>query len=139
MSDISDSAIVQRPPIVLTTMDCNRLSALLNTASEADPNVARFLHEEIERAEIARGQVAATSLVRMGSEVKFIEHDSIRIRRVKLVYPDEASNSHHASVLTAVGAALIGLGPGQLISWGERGLERQLTVLEVCSTSEQVN
>ena len=139
MSDISGSAIVQRPSIVLTEMDCNRLSALLISASEAAPNVARFLHEEIARAEIARGQVSATSLVRMGSEVKFVDHDSIRARRVRLVYPDEASNSHHASVLTAVGAALIGLGPGQSISWGERGGERRLTVLKVCSTSEQEN
>jgi hypothetical protein len=36
-------------------------------------------------------------------------------------------------VLTSVGSALLGLGPGQSISWSENGLDRRLVVLEVLS------
>jgi len=80
--------------------------------------------------------VAGTSLVTMGSAVKFIDHDSLSVRQVRLVYPNEAASSRDVSVLTAVGSALIGLGPGQSISWDEHGAERRLTVLEVRGATE---
>jgi regulator of nucleoside diphosphate kinase len=117
-------------------IDRNRISALIGTLSEIEPEIARFLREEIDRAIIVCGDVATTSLVTMGSEVKFIDHDSVSIRQIKLVYPDEANGSSHISVLTAIGSALIGLGPGQSIGWSEQGTERKLTVLEVRSVLE---
>lgn len=133
MSASHPDVFVHRPPIVLTTVDYNRLHALLSIASEMEiePDVARFLREELDRAAIVHDEVATTSLVTMGSEVKFIDHDSVSIRRIKLVYPDDLSNSSGISVLTPIGSALIGLGPGQSITWNECGNERKLTVLEV--------
>jgi regulator of nucleoside diphosphate kinase len=67
----------------------------------------------------------------MGSDVKFIYHDDARVHRVRLVFPDEARETRSISVLTSVGSALIGLGPGQSICWTEPDRERSLTVLEV--------
>ncbi len=137
MSNIIHSGTsVGRPPILLTTIDCDRLSALLNAAGEKAPDVARFLREELGRAEIVGDGVAGTSLVTMGSEVKFIDHDSLSVRQVRLVYPNEAASSRDVSVLTALGSALIGLGPGQSISWEEHGAERRLTVIEVRGAAE---
>ena len=75
----------------------------------------------------------------MGSEVEFISHDSISVRRVLLVYPDEATSGRYISVLTPIGSALIGLGPGQSISWSERGTEQKLTALSVRAASAQWN
>jgi transcription elongation GreA/GreB family factor len=81
---------------------------LLSTAATAMGSLtARFLREEIERADIAPDNVAATSDVRMGSEVKFSDHGEGRIHRAKLVFPEEARDSRCIS--------LIGLGPGQSI------------------------
>ena len=136
MSDTHFDALIQRPAIVLTTIDCNRISALISTPSEIEPDVARFLREEIDRATIVCGDVATASFVTMGSEVKFIDHGSVSIRRIKLVYPDDANSSSSISVLSPIGSALIGLGPGQSISWSEHGAERRLTVLEVRPTAE---
>ena len=136
MSDMNFGALMQRPPIVLTSIDCNRISDLISTPSEIEPAIARFLREEIDRATIVCGDVATASFVTMGSEVKFIDHDSVSIRRIKLVYPNDANSSSCISVLTPIGSALIGLGPGQSISWSEHGVERRLTVLEVRPTSE---
>jgi transcription elongation GreA/GreB family factor len=131
VSNADHNPYEQRPPIVITAMDCQRLSALLETAMEKDYAAAHFLREEIERADVARCQPAATSLVTMGSEVKFIDHHSVRVRELRLVYPEEADADRCISVLTPVGSALIGLGPGQSISWLEHGTDRRLTVLEV--------
>ena len=55
----------QRPPIVLTVMDRERLSALLgNSLKIMDTETACFLREEIERADIAPDDVAPNSVVR---------------------------------------------------------------------------
>jgi regulator of nucleoside diphosphate kinase len=131
LKDVACESPEQRPPILLTTTDRERLLALLGAATEGDSIACHFLREEIERAEIASSDISSTSLVTMGCEVKFIDHDSERIRRVRLVYPDEASNEHCISVLSTIGSALIGLGPGQSIRWGEHGRQRGLTVLEI--------
>ncbi|GEP07041.1 hypothetical protein MOX02_50790 [Methylobacterium oxalidis] len=52
---------------------------------------------------------------------------------VTLVYPGEADiGQARISVLTPVGAALLGLSKGQSISWTTRtGAGKQLTVLDV--------
>lgn len=132
MSDAERSHSDERSPILLTALDRNRLLALLRRAvTTIDPAIARFLREEIARADIAPDDVAPSSLVRMGCEVKFIDHAAARIRRAVLVFPDDARNSHCVSVLSSTGSALIGLGPGQSIRWTDQDRERSLTVLEV--------
>jgi len=131
-SDADELQFLQRPPIVLTTLDRDRLSALVcDAAAIADSRSARFLREEIERADIAPDDVAPTLVVKMGSRVKFVDHADERIHRATLVFPDEAGDSHCVSILSSVGSALIGLGPGQSIRWTEQGGERSLAVLEV--------
>ena len=123
------------PPIILTALDREKLLAFLNDPlATTDLGIARFLRAEIERAEIVPDDVAPSSVVRMGYQVKFIDHDEERIRCVKLVSPEEAQNSHCISILSSIGSALIGLGPGQSIRWTEKGSERRLTVLEVCAS-----
>lgn len=122
----------QRPPIVLTALDRQMLLALLDDVlTTMDRETACFLREEIERADIAPDDVAPNSVVRMGCEVKFVDHAKGRLRRAQLVFPEEAQSHHCISVLSPIGSALIGLGPGQSICWAEQGRERSLAVLEV--------
>ena len=122
----------QRPPIVLTTADRDKLLALIRELPvSAHGRSAEFLREEVESADVATGDVSPTSVVRIGSDVKFIDHDDGRIHRAKLVFPEEAYGTRSISVLSSVGSALIGLGPGQSIRWTEPGGERSLTILEV--------
>ena len=120
----------QRPPIVLTNSDRDSLLMLLRTAvNDIEPSVARFLSEEVGRADIVSAEVSPTSVVSIGSTVKFIDHTATKIRQVKLVLPDEANDVSHISVTEALGSALVGLGPGQTISWHQDQIERQITVL----------
>jgi len=127
---------LQRPPIVLTTADRDRLIALVCDAS-VDLVGARFLREEIERADIAPDDVAPTSVVKMGSRVKFVDHADGRVHRATLVFPEDARDNHCVSILSPVGSALIGLGPGQSIRWMEQDTERSLAVLEVSAGEYQ--
>jgi regulator of nucleoside diphosphate kinase len=136
VSEIDHRTTEQRPPIVLTVADRERLSKLLENWPERDSIAARFLLEELDRADVAHEHVGAASLVTMGSMVKFIDDDSLYVREVQLVYPDEANEHGCLSVLTPVGSALIGLGPGQSISVVEDGIQRRFTVLGVRSASD---
>jgi len=120
----------QRPPIVLTNSDRDSLLVLLRAAvTDMEPAVARFLSEEVERADIVSGEISPTAVVSLGSTVKFIDRAAMKIRQVKLVLPDEENDVDHISVTEALGSALVGLGPGQTITWHEGQTERQITVL----------
>jgi regulator of nucleoside diphosphate kinase len=127
----------ERPPIVLTETDRACLAALADAATRDNPDVARFLHEELARADIV--PEGAPGSVTMGSEVKFTDHRLPRIRRCKLAYPGETNDSHSISVLTPIGSALLGLGPGQSINWIDAGIEQRLTVLEVSSSLSKIS
>jgi transcription elongation GreA/GreB family factor len=129
--DTEHNRVAERPPIVLTASDRDKLVALLRTASTTiDPEVALFLREELDRADIFVGEVSPTAVVSIGSTVKFIDQAVTSIRRVKLVHPNEADGVDRISITGALGSALIGLGPGQTISWGENQAHQRVTVLE---------
>jgi len=65
--------------------------------------------------------------------VEFRDDSTGKIRKVILVYPEDADISQRKiSVLTPVGTALIGLSIGHSINWEAPGGDaRQLTVLSV--------
>jgi regulator of nucleoside diphosphate kinase len=135
MSTTSANTIMRseiKPPITLTADDYKRLSLLARAAENKMPDVASILTEELERAHVlADGHPAQT--VCMGSEVRFRDDSNGTVRTATLVYPDDADISRRRiSVLTPVGAALIGLSAGNSITWETRtGDLRRLTVLEV--------
>jgi regulator of nucleoside diphosphate kinase len=140
MSDLERSHSGQRPPIVLTALDRERLFALLGDAlTSVDMETACFLREEIDRAEIAPDDVAPNSVVRPGCDVKFVDHADARIRRAQLVFPEQGRCTRCISVLSPIGSALIGLGPGQSIRWTEQGRERSIAVLEIRASGPRSN
>ena len=72
-------------------------------------------------------------IVTMHSEVEYRDEVTGEVRRTTLVYPgEEDSDARRTSVLTPVGAALIGLSEGQSIEWeGPTGGRRKVTVQRV--------
>jgi len=66
----------------------------------------------------------------MGARVDFIDEGSGARRTVELVYPPEADMAEgRLSILSHVGAGLIGLAEGQTIRWPDRsGTERVLRI-----------
>ncbi len=121
------------PPITLRAQDEERLRNLAEAASERFPRTAEFLAREVDRADILEPTKVLPGLVVMGSEVTFRDETTGKTRNVTLVYPDEADiDANKISVLTPIGAALIGLSVSQSIEWQtQTGDWRSLTVLEV--------
>jgi regulator of nucleoside diphosphate kinase len=122
----------QMPAITVSAADYDRLASLAAAAEERAPEVAGVLRTEIERARIVPADAVPADVVQMGSTVEF-RSDSGQQRRVTLVYPGEADFAQgRISILTPIGAALIGLSPGQSIAWTARdGRQHRLTVLSV--------
>lgn len=122
---------IDLPPIAISRRDVERLSRLADMASEKFSSTSEFLAREIERAHVIEDFETLPGLVGMGSEVEFRDDISGQTRRVKLVYPEDAQpDSATVSVLTPVGAALIGLSISQSIEFRTpSGGWRSLTVL----------
>jgi regulator of nucleoside diphosphate kinase len=123
------------PSIIVTDIDRDRLSALATAAMNRFPDVAEDLMGEMDRAKVVPSQSFPSGIVRMGSTVEF--ESTGQRRRVTVVYPKDADISQgRISILTPVGAALIGLSEGQSIMWTTRdGRSQQLTVIHVESAS----
>ncbi|MFC5421393.1 nucleoside diphosphate kinase regulator [Bosea eneae] len=122
----------RKPKIIVGEIDHERLTGLATTALERIPEVAEELLAEMDRAKVVAPAKLPADVVRMGSFVTF-DSDSAQHRRVQLVYPGEADiEQGRISVLTPIGAALIGLAAGQSIAWTARdGKKHVLTVTAV--------
>lgn len=122
-----------RPRIVVTAGEHSILTGLAERAMERDSPVGEYLTEELSRAFIVPDDDCSSNVIRMGSTITYREDATGRTRTVTLVYPREANiDRHQISVLTPIGAALIGLSPAQTIEWpSPSGGMETLTVLNV--------
>lgn len=121
------------PPISMRTCDADRLRNIAEAAADKYPQTTDFLAREIERAEILPDARLLPGLVTMDSDVTFRDDISLQEHAVTLVYPDAADvEAKKISILTPIGAALIGLSVGQTIEFQTPGGRwRSLTVLKV--------
>jgi regulator of nucleoside diphosphate kinase len=126
-----------RPRIVISATEHARLMALADAAEKRVPEVAEYLTDELTRAEIVEDEQCDPNVVRMGSTVTYRDEAAGRTRTVTLVYPDAADiEQNRISILTPIGAALIGLSPSQSITWpSPDGRENSLTVLSVVNAT----
>jgi len=133
VNDMHSDLQTQLPAIALSARDADRLRHLAEVAAERYPETAEFLAREIERAEIRPANEAMDNIVAMQSEVTFNDDIGGQSRTVTLVYPDEADvGANRISVLTPIGAALIGMPVGKSIEFQTpAGGWRSLTVTKV--------
>ena len=122
-----------RPPIIVSETDAQRLSALAIQKEATAPEAAGLLLDELERAQVRPDHRVPADVVGMNSTVEFVDEAHGQSRTVQLVYPAEADiSAGRISVLTPIGAGLIGLAAGQSILWPDRdGNKRALKVLRV--------
>lgn len=121
------------PPIAITRRDSERLAQLAALAGRTFPVISEFLAREVDRAHVIEDFETLPGLVSMGSEVQFRDDITGQVRCAKLVYPEDVeAGGNTVSVLTPVGAALIGLSVSQSIEFQTpSGGWRSLTVLKV--------
>lgn len=122
-----------RPPIQVRESDADRISNLAVDLEARQPQVAELLLAEINRAKIVPDAKLPSDVAGMGSKIRFTDDASGTERTLQLVYPRDADiEQDRISILSLVGAGLLGLRPGQSISWPDRGGQvRTLKVIEV--------
>ncbi|MDN0081984.1 nucleoside diphosphate kinase regulator [Crenobacter sp. SG2305] len=121
------------PPITVSSLDYDRLSALIESMSARDVPGVVSLERELERAEIVEPDSMPADVVTMNSRVLVCDATSGEERELTLVYPREADfEQGRLSILAPVGSALLGLSIGQSIVWPlPDGKETRLTVLAI--------
>jgi regulator of nucleoside diphosphate kinase len=125
---------VELPRITISAMEYDRLIWIATAGVNRQVDkAAEMLAEELERAEIVTPNAIRPDVVTMHSAVEYQDNVTGEVRRVTLVYPGEQDlRADRVSILTQVGAALIGLSEGQSIEWqGPTGGWRGLTVRRV--------
>jgi regulator of nucleoside diphosphate kinase len=122
-----------KPPIHLTDADYDIIADLALSIARRFPDLSKLLLDEINRAEIHDRNTLPSDVVTIGSEVEFLDVDTGATRQVELVLPGEADiEAGRVSILTSVGAGLIGLRKGQSIDWpSPSGRPRVLQILNV--------
>ena len=120
----------RKPSVYVTQSEYERLSNLAESSATAG---ARLLGDELARAIVVKDGASLRTFVRLHSLVEFQDLTTGRARRVQLVPPDEADiDQNRLSVLTPVGAGLIGLKPGDSIGIStEGGRSHVLSVVSV--------
>ena len=128
-----EPAAAARPPITLFEAEADTLYELAWAARGRSQMSAALLLEELSRAEFCARDHLPADVVTMQSEVVFVDEESGEEHRVHLVYPRDADmERNRLSVLTPVGAALIGLRRGACIDWPNRlGATRRLRIVDV--------
>jgi regulator of nucleoside diphosphate kinase len=124
-----------RPALVVRAGDAPRLQAIAVAAMLRAPRLAGGLLDELARAEVRPDAEVPPHVVGLGSRVVCLawEGGALQRRRVQIVSPEQADPTRaRISVLSDLGAALIGLSAGQSIEWADRrGGGRRFQVLEV--------
>ena len=132
-SPILNDAPYVDPPVVIDAAHVGTLMRFASAAMSRAPDVADRLLQEIERARVVPSDEIPRQVVNIGSEVTFREDAIGREQTVTLVLPPDADiSAGRVSVVTPIGAALIGLAEGSSIRWQARDGEiREMTIVRV--------
>lgn len=117
-----------KPPLILSSLDVERIEALLATMRVSDFANRAALEKEIDRAEILSPENIPPTVVTMNSTVRFVIAETGEEFALTLVYPkDQLGMDDRVSVFAPIGSALLGLSVGDALSWPAPG-GKQMTV-----------
>ncbi len=133
MSKNSSPAPERKPSIHLSSGDYDMIAGLALGMQSRSPELSELILSEIDRATVHPDGQLPPDIVGIGSEVTFLDNSNGTTRTVTLVVPGEADiEAGRVSVMTPVGAGLIGMGVGREISWPHTdGRPRMLKILSV--------
>ncbi|MBL7249273.1 nucleoside diphosphate kinase regulator [Alloalcanivorax marinus] len=119
------------PPITVSTLDRDRLYALLEK-HRGDEEVVDHLYDELDRAHYLAPDAMPDTVVQLNSRARFLHEDSGKTHELVLCLPTEVgAGEDRLSILSPVGAALLGLGVGDTIEWPSKGKTLHLTLIAV--------
>jgi regulator of nucleoside diphosphate kinase len=118
---------------VVVDREADALFDLARKWQRLHPLSAALLLDELDPAATVPAEELPADAVTMRSHVVFVDQTSGERHAVQLVYPGEADMARQrVSILTPIGAALIGMRVGNAIDWPNRhGERRRLEIVEV--------
>ncbi|WP_245829829.1 nucleoside diphosphate kinase regulator [Thalassospira alkalitolerans] len=121
------------PAVFIDRAIAEQLENLARANLVRNPIVANRLLDEIDRALIVCRSELPPDTITIGSEVTFRDNATGNMQTVALVMPAEADiSARRISIMTPVGAALIGIAKGETIWWQTPDHEvRELTIHDV--------
>ncbi|MFO7641836.1 MAG: nucleoside diphosphate kinase regulator [Candidatus Competibacteraceae bacterium] len=106
------------PKITVSSLDLQRLEALLETVPSSSNPEIEGLKSELLRANIVEPPEMPPTVVTMNSKVRFVVEDTGREFELTLCYPHDLDGQpDKISILAPIGSALLGLAVGQSIEW----------------------
>lgn len=131
----TDSAEVALPPLHMIDSEYDLIADLALQVQTRQPQLTRRLMDELDRATIHHADDLPPGVVTLGAQVDFVDAGSGAERSIRLVLPADADvTAGRVSILTPVGAGLIGLSEGSAIRWPDReGHPRELRIVRVVS------
>ena len=133
MTQADPASETSLPPVHLSELEFDALSALAFAIGNSQPAVSGLLLAELDRAQVHVRSSLPPGTVTMNSRVRFLDTRGGADRTVQIVFPHQADITRdRVSVGTPVGASLIGLRAGDEINCRfHDGQQRLLKVLEV--------
>ncbi|MFO7707170.1 MAG: nucleoside diphosphate kinase regulator [Desulfobacterales bacterium] len=112
----------RKPSIKVSSLDFERIEALLDSLPPNSFPEADLLAAELDRAQKLDPQKMPADVVTMNSKVRFAVEPSGKEYELTLVYPKAIDGAAgKISILAPVGSALLGLSVGQEIEWPAPG------------------
>jgi regulator of nucleoside diphosphate kinase len=138
MATIEKNSGAKMPPIHMTDADYDRIADMALGIEKSAPILSKLLLDEIDRAVIHPAGALPEDVVALCSEVEFLDESTGTTRRVRLVLPSQADiEASRISIMTPVGAGLIGMSVGSEIDWPcPDGRPRVLKILAVSQGRE---
>ena len=123
----------RKPHLILSSLDVDRLEALLAQMSPGAFPGKNDLEAEIARADIVEPGDIPPDVVTMNSTVTFDMAESGKQFQLTLVYPKDLDDgTEKVSVFAPVGSALLGLSVGDELAWpGPGGKAMTVRVKEI--------
>lgn len=123
------------PDILLSRPDFEALDRLVGDLPGRGP--AALLQQELDRAQVCEAGDLPANIVSLNRWLHYVDGRGDEARRVQLVLPEDADiDQGKVSVLSWVGAGLIGLAEGVSLDWPDAsGDLRRLTPIRVEAAS----
>lgn len=112
------TAMSRKPQIVLSSLDLDRIEALLAALPASVFPGKADLQAELDRADVVAPEEIPANVVTMNSTVEFSIVETGQSFCLTLVYPRDLDGSaDKLSILAPVGSALLGLSVGDELAW----------------------
>jgi len=119
---IKDIKLNTKPEIIISSLDADRLYALMESLPANSFAGEKELEAELGRANIVEPHEVPATVVTMNSTVNFGVESTGEEFTLTLVYPKNIDSSgDKISILAPIGSALLGLSQGDQIEWPKPG------------------